>query len=127
MSHIERGLTSAPRLESQDEIVRYLTKEIAPMVKALREEVNRTNGDLVSLTEAEDVTVDRKTRHVVYDAAGTATVTLPPARDVPEQTYTVYRTNSAGVVTVVAGTSSYVPSAGSAVEVVSDGTRYHVK
>ncbi len=127
MPFIEKALGSSPRISSTQDLERLVLKEMWPLLQSLVREVNRSCGDLVSLDEDGEHTIDRKTRFVVYDHAGTATVTLPPARDVSGQAYTVFRTNAAGVVTVVAGSSMYSPSAGASVEVLSDGSAYHAK
>ena len=125
MAFVESGIGGDPRLDGLEDVRRYLLREVMPVLKALRIEVNRERGNLVEATG--DYSASNKDRHIIYTAAGSGTVTLPDPETVKEQTYTVFRTASAGAVTVAAGVSSYMPSAASSVELVSDGVSYHVK
>lgn len=115
-----------------EELRAAVEREIIPVIKAIRTEVNKTHGNLVHHQLDADYSVQRTDRHVVCSNTIAIAVTLPPAADVTEQVFTVYRADAAVALTAqagetISGASSQAVALRESLEVISDGVEYHAK
>lgn len=123
MTFVKRALSERGNLDTFEQMRDALNREIVPLLKELRREVNRTNGNMV--VTAVSYLATREDRHIVYDSPDPGTVTLPPAADVKEQPFTVYQVTLGGTVTIDANGTNYFPNPGESLTLLSDGVTYH--
>jgi len=109
-------------------------RELSPLMKAIRDEVNRLGGDRI--TTDGDASIQRTDRTIFADTADAAqTLTMPPAADVDDQHFFFKKVDStANYVSIVFDGTEECDGAGTVVltlqyttvEIVSNGVGYDI-
>lgn len=135
MAYVDKNLRERPLTRTENEELReFVNRELVPMNLELRRETNRLGGNKRAVSATGDIL---RTDRVLYvDAsAGAVTLTLPPAADVDEHAFLIFKTDSsANEVTVVSQTGETISGTVSRVlssqyqplEVLSDSANYWV-